>query len=149
VKPEEFKPPTTLQEAKDRHARLASERAAVERQLTERRLLEGSHGSAEYARWRKAAVLKVGHQADELRMLREWVKSYHADRERTLVGGETFQSMRQAAVTPFFNFLEYAKGLLGEVAELRAENDRLRELLRDRVSTSAPGDGVDEWREQA
>lgn len=145
----EFKVPVTLDDAKARRRELLADKNVIQRELTERRIAFGHGGSPEYNLWRKRAVLKIAHIDRESAFLRDWIKDFNLDHERVTLGGETYQDMRQAAVTPFFNFLSYAKGLRDRVAELEAENAKLRDLLRDQTVPQAPGDGVDEWREQA
>lgn len=150
MKREDFQEPTTLDDAKARKSQVESDVRAVERQLSERRIIQSTRSGPDpnYNQWRKSAVLKAGHLRDELSFLNDWLRAYHANFQKTLVGGVEYQEVRAAAHKGLSTLLSYCDGLTAENRELAAENARLRDIIQGtQPAPVAPNEGVDEWRD--
>ncbi len=101
---------------------------------------------------RKRAKAAHSFKCDELRWVKDWIKSYHRNFKATVSGpgGDTPEAVASDARRYFNNLCDRYKAALDEIQQLQAENAALRERLSRYESTDppvSPGSGRDMWRD--
>jgi DNA repair exonuclease SbcCD ATPase subunit len=132
-RPGGYAEPATMQEALARKADLAGRIEAIQAQLANRdRMVDGRRLDArEYQEWRCRAVHARGWAAAELRLVKAWIAATNArakELARPAADGQPAgaPSARGAAVRSVEALASHAEALERRVAELEAENARLR-----------------------
>jgi hypothetical protein len=127
-RPGGYAEPATMQEALARKADLAGRIEAIQAQLANRdRMVDGRRLDArEYQEWRCRAVHARGWAAAELRLVKAWIAAANARAKELARPAAGAPSARGSAVRSVEALASHAEALERRVAELEAENARLR-----------------------
>lgn len=151
VADERFDPPINMEEAHARRIKLKDACLAMQRTL-----LSLSDRSPERRRIIDICQLKQA----ELSRLKEWMREENRRTARSVAGSEGLATDIKARAQRSLNeLMDLTNGQSQRIRELEADNEGLEstiQLLRSRLVhyepdagvLSAPGVGIDEWREQ-
>lgn len=135
-----FREPTTLEECQDRRQSLVTELTSLQAMMSSRK------NNPKFARWAEVNGHRLRAIAAELGYLKGWLQTFRRNFQRSILAGEDAGAVAANAKGAVAKMIELLNAQAAEIAELNAENARLRDRLREAMPES-PNDGIDEWRE--
>lgn len=142
--------PSNLEEAKAERARLSLIVQTVNSELAQQRKSR-SMIDTEYDRWRAKQMRKLAEVTEKLQLVKSLIHKFATaeDEEKrkacllTPIGAELVIASKKASN----ELWDYIRALEQTIESLKLENDVLKHRVHE-LTTNAPGDGWDEWRDR-